>query len=148
MCRSSSARPQVKPILVGAASIVLLRFRSRRTCSCSGRSCWPWFSGGSARGVASRLEFLPAKINRRLRCCASGTILPIVKRFVSLWCAIAATAISGSAQRQFGELHLQVVDPTGAGISASAELVSQAVQFRKEFSTDPGGQLVVPSLPF
>jgi hypothetical protein len=71
-----------------------------------------------------------------------------VKRFISLWCAIAAAAITGAAQRQFGELRLQVVDPTGAGISASAELVSQAVQFRKEFSTDPDGQLVVPSLPF
>jgi hypothetical protein len=70
-----------------------------------------------------------------------------VKRFVSLWCAIAALAMTGAAQRQFGELRLQVVDPTGAGISASAELVSQAVQFRKEFNTDPDGQLVVPSLP-
>ena len=71
-----------------------------------------------------------------------------MKRFVSLWCAIAAAALPGAAQRQFGELRLQVVDPTGAGISASAELVSQAVQFQKKFSTDPDGQLLVPSLPF
>src|ERR1700731_3223486 len=68
-------------------------------------------------------------------------------RFISVWCAIVALAIPAAAQRQFGELRLQVVDPTGAGISASVELVSQAVQFRKEFSTDPDGQLVVPSLP-
>ncbi|PWU11748.1 MAG: TonB-dependent receptor [Terriglobia bacterium] len=41
-----------------------------------------------------------------------------------------------------------MADPTGAALMASVELVSQAVQFRKDFQTDTDGQLTIPSLPF
>jgi hypothetical protein len=74
-------------------------------------------------------------------------MLTRVTRVYVLVCAILLTLPLG-AQRQLGELRLQVVDPTGAGIAASAELVSQAVQFRKTFSIGLDGQQVVPALPF
>lgn len=70
-----------------------------------------------------------------------------VTRVIVLVCAIFI-ALPLGAQRRLGELRLQVVDPTGAGISASAELVSQAVQFRKDLSIGLDGQQVVPALPF
>lgn len=52
------------------------------------------------------------------------------------------------AQRQAGELRLQVVDPTGAGLIASGELVSQATDVRRTFSTSPDGQQTIAALPF
>ncbi|PWU05239.1 MAG: hypothetical protein C5B51_15120 [Terriglobia bacterium] len=61
-----------------------------------------------------------------------------MSRLFSLLCAIGWCALPAAAQRQLGELRLQVADPTGAALTASVELVSQAVQFRKDFPNGHG----------
>ncbi len=61
---------------------------------------------------------------------------------------LAMFALTAWAQRQSGELRLQVVDSTGAPLSASGELVGQATQVRKQFSTGPDGRQTISALPF
>jgi hypothetical protein len=52
------------------------------------------------------------------------------------------------AQRARGELLIEVYDPRGAALSAAAELVSDANQFRRNFQTSQDGRYVVQDLPF
>ena len=52
------------------------------------------------------------------------------------------------AQRQAGELRLQVVDPSGAPLPASGELLGQATQVRRQFSVGPDGLQTISALPF
>ncbi len=52
------------------------------------------------------------------------------------------------AQRQSGELRLQVVDSTGAPLPASGELLGQATQVRKQLSIGPDGLQTISALPF
>jgi len=61
----------------------------------------------------------------------------------TLLCAIAVAAQSNS-----GELRLKVTDPDGLALKASAELSSDALQFRRSFTTDDSGVLVARNLPF
>jgi len=51
-------------------------------------------------------------------------------------------------QSNSGVVRLKVVDPTGLGLQASAELVSEANQFRQSYVTDQAGTLAVRNLPF
>lgn len=46
-----------------------------------------------------------------------------------------------------GELRLRVTDPTGLGVRCKVELVSEANQFRQEYSTDADGNLFAWRLP-
>src|SRR5215813_4793403 len=71
-----------------------------------------------------------------------------MKRLSGLVCAIIAATLPVCAQRQLGELRIQVVDGTGAPIAASGELLNQSAQYRKEFTTGAEGQQVFPALPF
>ncbi len=59
---------------------------------------------------------------------------------------LAASAIF--AQANTGELHLKVTDPSGLGIQAKVAISSRANEYHKAFTTDPGGNLEVKSLPF
>jgi hypothetical protein len=52
-----------------------------------------------------------------------------------------------AAQRGDGQLHLQVLDPSGAGVSASVELVSKASQLHRTFATDSQGRHIAYNLP-
>lgn len=52
------------------------------------------------------------------------------------------------AQRQAGELRLQVTDPAGMGLPARISILSQATDVRRTASADDGGRLVVRGLPF
>src|SRR5579871_660882 len=61
---------------------------------------------------------------------------------------VLMAALSAWAQRQAGELRLHVVDPTGAPLPASGELVGQATQVHKQFSIGPDGMQTVSALPF
>ena len=64
------------------------------------------------------------------------------------WAAFLMTALPLLAQRQAGELRLQVVDSTGAALPASGELVGQATQVRKTFTTGGDGLQTISALPF
>ena len=52
------------------------------------------------------------------------------------------------AQPNTGEVHLKVTDPAGLGVSASVEIVSDALQFRSTFTTDAQGSVVARRLAF
>jgi len=52
------------------------------------------------------------------------------------------------AQQQSGELRLQVVDSTGAALPASGELIGQATQVHKQFTTGPEGLETIRAIPF
>jgi hypothetical protein len=52
------------------------------------------------------------------------------------------------AQSSTGELRLKVTDPDGLAIKASAQLASDANEFRRTYVTDDAGALTARSLPF
>lgn len=51
-------------------------------------------------------------------------------------------------QSNSGELCLKVVDPSGLGVKASVQIVSEANQYRNTLTTSGQGELDVPRLPF
>ena len=71
----------------------------------------------------------------------------MVRRLYLLMVVLLGASLA-SAQRQSGELRLQVVDSTGAPLPASGELLGQATQVRKQFSTGADGQQTISALPF
>src|ERR1700719_2477764 len=52
------------------------------------------------------------------------------------------------AQSNEGELRLTVDDPSGLGVKATVDVVSDATHYRTTFSTDDGGRLTAKRLPF
>src|SRR5215467_426636 len=59
-----------------------------------------------------------------------------------------ATAVSVAAgQRVSGELRLQVMDATGAGLHASGAIMGRTVGVDRTFETDESGHLIVRGLP-
>ena len=65
---------------------------------------------------------------------------------MALVALLAASSLC--AQSNTGELRLKVTDPAGLGIKSSVELVSEANQFNKTYSTDSDGNLDAVLLPF
>jgi hypothetical protein len=59
---------------------------------------------------------------------------------------LAASSLCAQSNR--GELRLKVTDPAGLGIKSSVELVSEANQFNKTYSTNSDGNLEAEFLPF
>jgi len=57
-------------------------------------------------------------------------------------------SLSADAQRELGELHLEVQDQEGAPVAAAAELISEANQVRRNFSADSDGRATAQDLPF
>ena len=51
-------------------------------------------------------------------------------------------------QSNHGELRLHVTDPSGAGLKSTVALVSEVNDYRKAFTTDGQGSLVVQHLPY
>ena len=74
-----------------------------------------------------------------------GRRLRIAFVFVSfaLFCCARA-----DAQREYGELHLEVQDQQGAPVAANGELISEANQVRRSFSADSDGRATAQDLPF
>src|SRR5499427_7798264 len=59
-----------------------------------------------------------------------------------------ATAVSVAAgQRVSGELRLQVMDATGAGLHASGGIIGRTIGVDRTFETDESGHLIVRGLP-
>jgi hypothetical protein len=83
--------------------------------------------------VLDTLEMFGA---RRLR------IALVFVSFALLCCARA------DAQREYGELHLEVQDQQGGPVAANGELISEANQVRRSFSADPDGRATAQDLPF
>jgi TonB-dependent Receptor Plug Domain len=52
------------------------------------------------------------------------------------------------AQSNRGELRLKVTDPSGLGVKATVQIVSEANQYRNRLATDDQGSLDVQRLPF
>jgi hypothetical protein len=52
------------------------------------------------------------------------------------------------SQSNTGELRIKVTDPTGLAVRCSAELISEANQYRNRLATDDQGNLDVQRLPF
>lgn len=75
----------------------------------------------------------PTKMNRWL---ASVVIL------------IGALSCYATAQSSSGELRLKVADPQGLGLRSSVELVCDANQIHRTYTTDAGGSLEARMLPF
>lgn len=67
-------------------------------------------------------------------------------------CLLAALVVSlaplARAQRVRGELHVEVRDPHGAALAATAELVCEANQFHKTFEMGAEGRFTAQDLPF
>ncbi len=61
---------------------------------------------------------------------------------------LLATAISAHAQRERGELRIEVRDPQGAALASTAELVSDGDQFRRDFQIAQDGRYIAQDLPF
>ena len=63
---------------------------------------------------------------------------------------ILALACSATvfAQAHNGELRLKVTDPSGLAVKAPIQIVSEANQYRRTFTTDDQGALTVQRLPF
>jgi len=68
-----------------------------------------------------------------------------MKRFAALFffCALPLLCQSNS-----GELHLKLTDPSGLGVKASVQIVSEANQYRHTLTTDDQGILTVQRLPY
>src|SRR5258708_28486462 len=62
--------------------------------------------------------------------------------------AVTLVTNPANAQRDRGELQVEVRDPQGRGTAAAGQLVSESNQVRKEFAIGADGNFVVPELPF
>ena len=58
------------------------------------------------------------------------------------------SVVSAMGQSNTGELRLRIIDPSGLGVRASAEIVSQANQFRETYASDEAGNIRAKRLPF
>lgn len=68
--------------------------------------------------------------------------------FVRLLACLTLAAVCGSAQRQRGELRLEVRDPAGGALIARVDLASDVNQFHRSASTDAAGQYAAQDMPF
>ncbi|MGH9736418.1 MAG: TonB-dependent receptor [Candidatus Acidiferrales bacterium] len=57
-------------------------------------------------------------------------------------------ALPTFAQTNVGELHLKVIDPSGAGVRTTVQIISEANQYQRAFTTNNEGGLVVERLPY
>src|SRR5258707_1416495 len=61
---------------------------------------------------------------------------------------VVACPTAVTAQRERGEVRLEVHDPQGATVAGEGELVSELNQVRREFRVGADGKSVVQGLPF
>ena len=74
---------------------------------------------------------------------ARGLRMAFIFLSVLVFCGARA-----DAQREAGELHLEVQDQQGSPIPASGELISEANQLRRNFSLGSDGRTTAQDLPF
>lgn len=76
------------------------------------------------------------------------TIRTTIAGWVTVLPLLLMLALSAHAQRARGELHIQALDPQGAVLSATAELVSEVNQFRRTFALRQDGSYILQDLAF
>src|SRR3569833_932181 len=81
-------------------------------------------------------------MNARYRCVTMGIFLRLM---VFGLCLISPAVY---AQGNQGELRLQVLDPSGAGVRTAVHLTSQANQYRADLETDKQGNVDAERLPY
>jgi TonB-dependent Receptor Plug Domain len=69
-------------------------------------------------------------------------------RLAFLACAAVFSAAPGAAQRERGELRLEVRDPHGRAAAAAGTLVSEANQINRDFTVAADGKYLAEELPF
>src|ERR1700704_2205439 len=69
-------------------------------------------------------------------------------RTIGLLGCVWLSALPVAAQRDRGELQIDVHDPQGATLSASGELVSEGNQFRLNFTVGDDGRYAAQDLAF
>ena len=74
---------------------------------------------------------------------ARGLRMAVIFLSILVFCGARA-----DAQREAGELHLEVQDQQGAPIPATGELISEANQLRRNFSLGSDGRATAQDLPF
>jgi len=62
--------------------------------------------------------------------------------------ALMALASPARAQRERGELQIEVKDPQGRGTAATGEIVSESNQVKKEFAFGADGKYLAEELAF
>ncbi len=75
----------------------------------------------------------------------------MMARFIRIICLVACVwffALPAAAQRDRGELQIEVHDPQGAVLSASGELVSEGNQFHLNFTVGDDGRYAAHDLAF
>ena len=72
----------------------------------------------------------------------------LTKRSASLALFCLSWVLPLLCQTNTGELHLKITDPSGAGLRASIQIVSEANQYRATLATDHQGSLDAQRLPF
>src|ERR1700688_4982477 len=85
---------------------------------------------------------VPGKNTPTLRLNKSGAKLCLLAAL------ILSTAALARAQRVRGELHVEVRDPQGSALAATAQLASEANQVRRTIQISPDGRATVQDLPF
>jgi len=68
-----------------------------------------------------------------------------MKRFVPLL-LLCALPLLGQSNK--GELRIKVTDPSGSGVKATVQIVSEGNQYRSTFTTDDAGNLTAQRLPY
>ena len=68
-----------------------------------------------------------------------------MKRFAALFFLCALPLL---CQTNSGELHLKVTDPSGIGVKATVQIISEANQYRNTLATSDQGDLDVQRLPY
>ena len=58
------------------------------------------------------------------------------------------TALPAGGQVNYGELRLQLTDPSGIGVQTSVELTCAGNGYGKTFTSDAAGCLAVQSMPY
>ncbi|HET6840233.1 MAG TPA: TonB-dependent receptor [Candidatus Angelobacter sp.] len=71
-----------------------------------------------------------------------------MQRFAAVFCLLCILSAVLKAQSTSGELHIQVVDPGGASLAASGELVSKGADFSRQLTIGKDGRYIAKGLPF
>jgi len=69
-------------------------------------------------------------------------------RIIGALCCVCFFALPAAAQRDRGELQIEVHDPQGANLSASGELISEGNQFHLDFTLGDDGRYAAQDLAF
>lgn len=70
---------------------------------------------------------------------------PLMKQFLLVFVLFALPAFG---QSNYGEIRVRVTDPSGLGVRATVEIVSDASEYHNSLSTDDAGRADIERLPF